>query len=105
MKSQHAIALMLIPFLSVAAIVAAAWSQRIRDAFFFLMVALAVLIERLDVNFFSQAWYRGTTRGIQISLPHILALGLLVGGCLSERGNPDRRRRPPQDHARRLNSR
>jgi O-antigen ligase len=86
MKPQHAIALMLLPFLSVAAVAMAAWSQRIRDAFFFLMICFAVIVERMDVNFFSQAWYRGTTRGIQVSLPEVLAFGLLVGGSLSEPG-------------------
>ena len=86
MKPQHAIALMLLPFLSIAAVAMAAWSQRIRDTFFFLMVCFAVIVERMDVNFFSQAWYRGTTRGIQVSLPEVLAFGLVVGGSLSERG-------------------
>lgn len=83
MKPQHAIALALIPLFSTAAAVVATWSQRARDAFFFLLVCLTVMVERMDVNFFSQEWYRGTTRGIQISLPEMLAFGLLVGCHLS----------------------
>src|SRR5581483_5365163 len=79
MKPAHAIALALIPFLTVAAAVVATWFQRVRDIFFFLMVSLAVLAERLDVNFFSEAWYRGTTRGIQVTLLEILAFGVLMG--------------------------
>ncbi len=79
MKPSHALALALIPLLSVAASVLAVWSQRMRDVFFFLMVTSAVFAERLDVNFFSQAWYRGTTRGIQVSLLEILALAVLIG--------------------------
>ncbi len=90
MKPSHAIALALIPMLSVLAAVAATWSQRVRDVFFFLMVGLAVLTERLDVNFLSQAWYRGTTRGIQVTLLEILALGLLVG-CRFGRHEEERR--------------
>ncbi len=90
MKPQHAIALMLIPFMSIAAAVVATWFQRARDACFFAMVCSVVLVERLDVNFFSQAWYRGTTRGIQVSLPEILAFGLLIGCWLGDR-NKDRR--------------
>ncbi len=86
MKPSHAIALVLIPLLTVAAAVAASWFRRARDIFFFLMVSLAVLVERLDVNFFSEAWYRGTTRGIQISLIEILAFGLLIGCWMGHRG-------------------
>ena len=85
MKPAHAIALMLIPFLTVAAAASATWSQRVRDVFFFLMVSLAVFAERMEVNFFSEAWYRGTTRGIQVTLIEILAFGLLVGCWLCRR--------------------
>ena len=85
MKPAHAIALMLIPFLTVAGAVAATWFRKVRDAFFFLMVTLAVVAERMEVNFFSQAWYRGTTRGVQITLLEILAFGLLVGCWLGRR--------------------
>src|SRR5471032_2884137 len=85
MKPAHAIALMLIPFLTVAAAAAATWSQRVRDVFFFLMVSLAVFAERMEVNFFSEAWYRGTTRGIQVTLIEILAFGLLAGCWLGRR--------------------
>jgi O-antigen ligase len=90
MKFSHALALVLIPLLTVGAAVAATWSQRVRDAFFFFMVCFAVLAERMDVNFFSQAWYRGTTRGIQVTLLVIVAFGLLVG-CLLGRGAGERR--------------
>jgi len=85
MKPAHAIALMLIPFLTVAGAVAATWSQRVRDVFFFAMVSLAVFAERTDVNFFSEAWYRGTTRGVQVTLLEILAAGLLIGCWLGRR--------------------
>lgn len=85
MTPSHAIALALIPLLTIASAVAATLSRRVRDAFFFLMLSCAVFTERMEVNFFSQAWYRGTTRGIQITLLEILALGLLVGCCLGRR--------------------
>src|ERR1700676_2252771 len=91
MSLAHAIALASIPFLTVAGAVAAAWFQRVRDIFFFAMVSLAVLAEKLDVNFFSKAWYRGTTRGIQVTLLEILAFGLLVGCWLGRRPDDARR--------------
>jgi O-antigen ligase len=54
------------------------------------MVSLAVLAERMDVNFFTEAWYRGTTRGIEITLVEMLAFGLLFGCWVGNRG-PGRR--------------
>jgi len=84
------VAAVLIAPLVVAAVLAASWSRVARDVFFFAMVSLAVLAERMDVNFFSEAWYRGTTRGIQVTLVEILAFGLLVG-CWAARRAPGRR--------------
>ncbi len=59
MKPAHMVAVVLIPFVGVAAVLAATWFRTARDLFFFAMVSLAVLAERMDVNFFSEAWYRG----------------------------------------------
>ncbi len=42
------------------------------------------------MNFFSQAWYRGTTRGLQVTLIEILAFGLLMG-CWLGRHEEERR--------------
>ena len=90
MKPAHALALALIPFLTLGAAVAATWFQRVRDVFFFLMVSLAVFAERMDVNFFSHGWYRGTTRGVQITLLEIMAFGLLIGCWLGRRAEQRR---------------
>jgi hypothetical protein len=92
MKAEHVIALLLIPSLSVACAAFAIWSRWVRDVFFFLMVTLAVFAERLDVNFLSEAWYRGTTRGIQVSLLEIFAFALLVGCVLGRRGDEETER-------------
>jgi O-antigen ligase len=43
-----------------------------------------VLAERMEVNFFSEAWYRGTTRGLEVTLVELLAFGLLFG-CWANR--------------------
>lgn len=91
MTPQHALALVLLPLLTVAAAAAASWSRHVRDILFFAMASLAVLVERLDVNFFSAAWYRGTTRGIQFSLVEILAFGLLIGCWFGPRDGERRR--------------
>jgi O-antigen ligase len=90
MKPSHALALALIPVLTVVAAVAATWSARVRDVFFFVMVCFAIFAERMQVNFFSEAWYRGTTRGVQVTLLEILAFGLLIG-CWFGRREGERR--------------
>jgi hypothetical protein len=86
MTSAHMIALVLIPLAAIPGALAAAWSARVRDIFFFAMVSTAVVAERLEVNFFSEAWYRGTTRGLEVTLIEILAFALLVGCWLGRRG-------------------
>jgi hypothetical protein len=84
------VALVLIPILTFGAAAAGAWFQRARDAFFIAMVGLAVFSERMQVNFFSMGWYRGSARGIQITLIEILAFGLLFG-CVMGRRTRERR--------------
>jgi hypothetical protein len=91
MSPAHMVALGLAPLLTILGAVAATWSRRVRDIFFFAMVSLAVVAERMEVNFYSQAWYRGTTRGIQITLVEMLAFGLLVGCWVGRRGLERRR--------------
>jgi|HubBroStandDraft_1064217.scaffolds.fasta_scaffold13738_4 O-antigen ligase len=89
MTPMHMLALVLIPCGTAAGVIAASWFPRVRDIFFFAMVALAVFAERMDVNFFSEAWYRGTTRGLQVTLIEVLAFSLLVGCWVGRRG-PER---------------
>ncbi len=91
MKPAHAAALALIPICGLAAAVAATWFRTARDLCFFLMVTLAVFAERMEVNFFSAAWYRGSTRGVQVTLVEILAFGLLLG-CWFGRRSEQRHR-------------
>ena len=69
--------------------VAAGFSLRARDAAFFLMIALAAISYKIDVNFHSHYWYRGTTRGLEFSLVDILAWSVLLGSFFSPReGGP-----------------
>lgn len=61
------------------------FSQRVRDVFFFLLVAFAPLSERIQVNYFSREWYRGTTRGLEFCGLDMLAFSLLVSAVLFPR--------------------
>jgi O-antigen ligase len=85
MEIKHIIAAALIVVLTGAGVMAACVAQRARDLMFFLMVAGATMTERLDVHFFSHAWYRGSTLGIEISLLDILAVSLLAASLLVPR--------------------
>jgi len=55
-----------------------------------MLVSLSPLIERLDLNYVSREWYRGTSRGFEISLLDILALSLLVSAVLLPRRGESR---------------
>src|SRR5579872_5517568 len=77
--------LTVIPAAFLGGIVAASVSSRIRDLFFLMLVALSPLIERLDLNYISREWYRGTSRGFEVSVLDILALSILVGTILAPR--------------------
>src|SRR5437764_6111044 len=65
-------------------------SQRVRDWFFVLMVFLAPLTEHWDVNFVSRDFYRGTTRGFEVSLVDVLAISLLISALLVPRRGQSR---------------
>jgi hypothetical protein len=60
-------------------------SQRVRDVFFFLIVTLSTVNEYVDVNFVSKEWYRGTTRGFEVSIVDVLSISLLAGAILRPR--------------------
>lgn len=64
------------------------FSQRVRDIAFFAMITCLVVSERMDINFFSREWYRGTTRGIEISVVDILAICLVISSILVPRFRP-----------------
>ncbi len=54
-------------------------SRRARELAFFGLAAGTVITDRVDINFLSHYWYRGTTRGIEFSFLDVLAISLLIG--------------------------
>lgn len=70
--------------------VLACLSNRIRDVYFVLLIFLAPWIERMDVNFVSREWYRGTARGFQFSPLDVLMIGLLLSSLLVPRRGESR---------------
>ncbi|HLH56511.1 MAG TPA: O-antigen ligase family protein [Verrucomicrobiae bacterium] len=87
--------LTVIPAAFLGGILLACFSSRIRDLFFFLLVVTSPLIERLDLNYVSREWYRGTSRGFEIAIPDIFALSLLVSAILVPRHGQSRGFWPP----------
>jgi hypothetical protein len=85
METKHILALMILLVLSCGGVALALLSERVRAVMFFLLVFGTIYTERMDVNFFGEYWYRGTARGIEISLLDILTLSLLVGELLAPR--------------------
>src|SRR5258706_15677671 len=63
--------------------------RRAREAAFFLMIALTVFTGRLGIEFASHYWYRGTTRGFEVTVVDILTVGMLISSILlPPRGQP-----------------
>src|ERR1051326_1499337 len=84
-----------IPAAFLGSTVVACLSKRIRDLFFIILVTLSPLIERLDLNYVSREWYRGTSRCFEISVMDILALSLLVSAVVAPRRGEARAFWPP----------
>lgn len=54
------------------------YSRKARDAAFFIMVFGTIIVVDIDVNFMDRPWYRGTTRGFEISIIDILSIAMLT---------------------------
>ena len=85
METKDLIALGLLFIATLMGIGVTSASHRAREVAFFLMVAGAVITHKLDINFLSHFWYRGTTRGLEISFVDVLAISVLVSSFLFPR--------------------
>lgn len=82
---KNTIGLILLFCGSSGAALLACLSYRARDVFFFLVVTLSTVTQYLSMNFVSREWYRGTSRGFEVSLVELLAVGLVVGAIVRPR--------------------
>jgi O-Antigen ligase len=82
--------LTVVPAAIVSGILMACISRRVRDVFFVALVFLSPMIERVDVNFVSREWYRGTSRGFEFSILDIMSISLLVSAVLFPRRGESR---------------
>src|SRR5262249_13590251 len=89
------IAIVLLFIAAVGGVLVCSLSKRIRDLFFIALILLSAVTERVDVNFVSRDWYRGTTRGFEVSLVDVIALSVLVGSVVMPRRGERRWFWPP----------
>ncbi len=85
METKHILALIILLIMTCGGVSLALISHRVRAVMFFLLVFGVIYTERMDVNFFGDYWYRGTARGIEISLLDIMSLSILIGELLAPR--------------------
>lgn len=85
MEQKDLIGMALLLCAACGGIVMACLSQRIRDLFFFLLVTLSAVTEYVDINFVSRDWYRGTTRGFEVSFVDVISLSLLASAIIRPR--------------------
>ena len=90
MQIKDLVGLLLIPMAISMGVLITCASKRARDVAFFLLTAGMVFNDRLDINFLSREWYRGTTRGFEFSFVDILAISLVVSSILVPRAGEKR---------------
>src|SRR6185295_14605711 len=90
MELKHLVAFCLIVAAIPVGAALAAFSQRARDAAFLVMTFGSAITDKLDVDFFSRYWYRGTTRGFEFTLVDVLAISILLGSLLVPRAGQSR---------------
>jgi hypothetical protein len=90
MGNKYAIGFVLLVIATFGGTMVTCFSKRLRDLFFVAMIVLAPMTEDYDINFLSRDFYRGTTRGIEISLVDVLSVSLLISAMLFPRRDQKR---------------
>ncbi|HXT42234.1 MAG TPA: O-antigen ligase family protein [Candidatus Angelobacter sp.] len=90
MALKDLIALCLIALAIPASVTVLCFSERTRDAAFVCMTFGSAITDKLDVNFVTRYWYRGTTRGFEFTVVDILAIAILVSILLAPRAGQPR---------------
>src|SRR5579872_5350062 len=86
---KNVLGVTVVPLAIFGGILAACLSRRLRDFLFFFLVLLTVASQRLDVNFVSREWYRGTSRGFEFSSMDVLSISIFFSLLVRpQRGQP-----------------
>jgi membrane protein implicated in regulation of membrane protease activity len=78
LQTKDMIAMVVLPLAVILGTVLLSLLPRLRDPAFFLMVGGQVVSDKADINILSSEWYRGTTRGFELSFVDILAWALIL---------------------------
>jgi hypothetical protein len=92
---KHLLALVILAGCGSGVMLLTLLSQRGRDLALFLLVFAAPAMEMMKVTFFGLFWYRGTSRGIELSALDLVAFCLLCATLLAPRERPARPYWPP----------
>jgi hypothetical protein len=90
MALKDLMALFLIATAIPVGVAVACVSRRARDAAFVFMTFGCAITDRMDVNFVTRFWYRGTTRGFEFSFIDVLAISVLLSSLLLPRPGQSR---------------
>src|SRR5438876_11125929 len=90
MTLKHMLGLAMIVFAIPVVCASCSLSRRLRDLAFLVMLTGWVVTDRMDIHFFSFDLYRGSTRGVELSVLDVLGLGVLVGHLVNP--GPGRKR-------------
>jgi hypothetical protein len=85
MQTKDLIASILLLIATCGGVLLSCLSYYARSLLFIALVAGAVFVDSVAVEFFSIFWYRGTTRGFEVTLLDVIAFSVLVGSVLAPR--------------------
>src|SRR3569833_205389 len=83
--TKQLLALLVIFATGVAGLTACLIWQRVRDLALFIFVFCAVIVEKRNVTLFGEFWYRGTSRGLELSIVDIAPVCLILSTLIIPR--------------------
>lgn len=90
LETKDLVGLLLLPAGSILVMLALLFRPQLRLAALFLLAAGLPACGLFDLNIYSAYWYRGTTRGFEVTIFDAIALGLLFASLISPRGDQRR---------------
>lgn len=85
MQTKDLIASILLLVATCGGVFISCISYYARSILFILLVTGAVFVDSAGVEFMSLFWYRGTTRGFEVTILDVIAFSVLVGSLLAPR--------------------
>lgn len=90
LETKDLVGLLLLPLGSLFVTLVLLFRPQLRLAALFLLAAGLPACGMFDLNIYSAYWYRGTTRGFEVTIFDTVALGMLFASLIAPRGNQRR---------------